>query len=180
MRKKSRQRKTTPRSRARDDDRLMNLGFSGGTACGGFPSCLLTGAGREPGQECEAPHTGGLLLMRFLSCAIHRPRRWKKRSIGTRSQLQNGAVYGGLGAAPSTSNLGSSRQRKSQVWPRWVPRGIACRFLVPRIYALSGGISSNEKRGRLHILLLIIRIFQFDGSVNDTFHDGQILLRAKL
>ena len=51
--------------------------------------------------------------------------RWKKRSIGTRSQLQNGAVYGGLGAAPSTSNLGSSRQRKSQVWPLWVPRGIA-------------------------------------------------------
>ena len=106
--------------------------------------------------------------------------RWKKRSIGTRSQLQNGAVYGGLGAAPSTSNLGSSRQRKSQVWPRWVPRGIACRFLVPRIFALSGGISSNEKRGRLHILLLIIRIFQFDGSINDTFHNGQILLRAKL
>ena len=180
MRKKSRQRKTTPRSRARDDDRLMNLGFSGGKACGGFPSCLLTGAERKPGQECEAPHTGGLLLMRFLSCAIHRPRRWKKRSIRTRSQLQNGAVYGGLGAAPSTSNLGSSRQRKSQVWPRWVPRGIACRFLVPRIFALSGGISSNEKRGRLHILLLIIRIFQFDGSVNDTFHNGQILLRAKL
>ena len=169
-----------PRSRARDDDRLMDLGFSGGKACGGFPSCLLTGAGREPGQECEAPPTGGLLLMRFLSCAIHRSGRWKKRSIGTRSQLQNGAVYGGLGAAPSTSNLGSSRQRKSQVWPRWVPRGIACRFLVPRIYALSGGISSNEKRGRLHILLLIIRIFQFDGSVNDTFHNGQILLRAKL
>ena len=87
------------------------------------------------------------------------PGRWKKRSIRTRSQLQNGAVYGGLGAAPSTSNLGSSRQRKSQVWPRWVPRGIACRFLIPRIFALSGGISSNEKRGRLHILLLIIRIF---------------------
>ena len=180
MRKKSRQRKTMPRSRARDDDQLMDLGFSGGKACSGFPSCLLTGAGREPGQECEAPPTGGLLLMRFLSCAIHRPRRWKKRSIRTRSQLQNGAVYGGLGAAPSTSNLGSSRQRKSQVWPRWVPRGIACRFLVPRIFALSGGISSNEKRGRLHILLLIIRIFQFDGSVNDTFHNGQILLRAKL
>lgn len=180
MRKKSRQRKTTHRSRDRDDDRLMDLGFSGGKACGGFPSCLLTGTGREPGQECEASPTGGLLLMRFLSCAIHRPRRWKKRSIRTRSQLQNGAVYGGLGAAPSTSNLGSSRQRKSQVWPRWVPRGIACRFLVPRIFALSGGISSNEKRGRLHILLLIIRIFQFDGSVNDTFHNGQILLRAKL
>ena len=57
---------------------------------------------------------------------------------------------------------------------------IACRFLVPRIFALSGGISSNEKRGGLHILLLIIRIFQFDGSVNDTFHNGQIFLRAKL
>lgn len=63
MRKKSRQRKTTHRSRVRDDDWLMDLGF---------PSCLLTGAGREPGQECEAPPTGGLLLMRFLSCAIHR------------------------------------------------------------------------------------------------------------
>lgn len=61
-----------PRSRARDDDQLMDLGFSGGKAYGGFPSCLLTGAGREPGQECEAPPTGGLLLMRFLSCAIHR------------------------------------------------------------------------------------------------------------
>ena len=56
----------------------------------------------------------------------------------------------------------------------------ACRFLVPCIFALSGGISSNEKKGRLHILLLIIRIFQFDGSVNDTLHNGQILLRAKL
>lgn len=66
------------------------------------------------------------------------PGRWKKRSIRTRSQLQNGAVYGGLGAAPSTSNLGSSRQRKSQVWPRWVPRGIACRFLVPRILPFRG------------------------------------------
>ena len=61
-----------PRSRARDDDQLMNLGFSGGKAYGGFPSCLLTGTGREPGQECEASPTGGLLLMRFLSCAIHR------------------------------------------------------------------------------------------------------------
>ena len=61
-----------PRSRARDDDWLMDFGFSGGKACGGFPSCLLTGTGREPGQECEVPPTGGLLLMRFLSCAIHR------------------------------------------------------------------------------------------------------------
>lgn len=43
MRKKSRQRKTTHRSRDRDDDRLMDLGFSGGKACGGFSSCLLTG-----------------------------------------------------------------------------------------------------------------------------------------
>ena len=33
------------------------------------------------------------------------------------------------------------------------PVDTACRFLVPRISALSGGISSNEKRGRLHILL---------------------------
>lgn len=108
------------------------------------------------------------------------PGRWKKRSTGTRSQLHFGAVQGGLGAAPSTSNLGCSRQRKCQVWPRWVPRGIACRFLALRILALSGRSFQNEKRGRLHILLLIIRVFQFDGSVNDTFHNGQILLRAKL
>ena len=108
------------------------------------------------------------------------PGRWKKRSIRTRSQLQNGAVYGGLGAAPSTSNLGSSRQRKSQVWPRWVPRGIACRFLVPRILPFRAVFLPMGKRGRLHILLLIIRVFQFDGSVNDTFHNGQILFRAKL
>ena len=108
------------------------------------------------------------------------PRRWKKRSIGTRSQLQNGAFYGGLGAAPSTSNLGSSRQRKSQVWPLWVPRGIACRFLVPRILPFRAVFLPMRKRGRLHILLLIIRVFQFDGSVNDTFYNGQILLRAKL
>ena len=99
--------------------------------------------------------------------------RWKKRSIRTRSQLQNGAGLWGAWGQRLTSNLGSSHQRKSQVWPRWVPRGIACRFLVPRIYALSGVISSYEKRGRLHILLLIIRIFQFDGSVNDTFHNGR-------
>lgn len=66
------------------------------------------------------------------------PGRWEKRSIRTRSQLQNGAVYGGLGAVPSTSNLGSSLARRSQVWPRWVPRGIACRFLVPRILPFRG------------------------------------------
>ena len=48
------------------------MSFTGGKAFGGFPSCLLIGAGREPGQECEAPPTGDLLLMRFLSCAIHR------------------------------------------------------------------------------------------------------------
>ena len=159
MRKKSRQRKTMPRSRARDDDRLMDLGFSGGKACGGFPSCLLTGTGREPGQECEASPTGGLLLMRFLSCAIHRSGDGKsvlsERAASSKMELFMGA----WGQRPQQATLGSSRQRKSQVWPRWVPRGIACRFLVPRIFALSGGISSNEKRGRLHILLLIIRIF---------------------
>ena len=168
-----------PRSRARDDDRLMDLGFSGGKACSGFPSCLLTGAGREPGQECEAPPTGGLLLMRFLSCAIHRLGDGKS-VLSERVASSKMELFMGAWGSASTSNLGSSRQRKSQVWPRWVPRGIACRFLVPRIYALTGGISSNEKRGRLHILLLIIRIVQFDGSVNDTFHNGQILLRAKL
>lgn len=84
-----------PRSRARDDDRFMDLGFSGGKACGGFPSCLLTGAGREPGQECEAPPTGGLLLMRFLSCAIHRPGDGKsvlsERAASSKMELFMGA-----------------------------------------------------------------------------------------
>lgn len=84
-----------PRSSLRDDDRLMDLGFSGGKACGGFPSCLLTGAGREPGQECEAPPIGGLLLMRFLSCAIHRPGDGKsvpsERAASSRMELFMGA-----------------------------------------------------------------------------------------
>lgn len=79
-----------------------------------------------------------------------------------------GSVLRGLGSSPTSRKSLSCHESP------------ACRFLVPRIFALSGGISSNEKRGRLHILLLIIRIFQFDGSINDTFHNGQILLRAKL
>ncbi len=87
----------------------------------------------------------------------------------TRSRRRDFCVQMGFGVCTNKHPLA-----------KWIARGIACRFLVPRIYALSGGISSNEKRGRLHILLLIIRIFQFDGSVNDTFHNGQILLRAKL
>lgn len=157
----------------------MDLGFSGGKACGGFPSCLLTGAGREPGQECEAPPTGGLLLMRFLSCAIHR--------------LGDGkAFYQNAQPAPKWSCLwglgGSALNKQPGIFaPAKIP-GLASvgptRHCLPvsrtPYFALSGGISSNEKRGRLHILLLIIRIFQFDGSVNDTFHNGQILLRAKL
>lgn len=89
-----------PRSRARDDDRLMDLGFSGGKACGGFSSCLLTGAGRKPGQECEAPPTGGLALDAGSVLCYPSPGRWKKRSIRTRSQLQNGAVYGAWGQRP--------------------------------------------------------------------------------
>ena len=95
MRKKSRQRKTTHRSRDRDDDRLMDLGFSGGKACGGFSSCLLTGAGREPGQECEAPPTGGLLWMGVLSVASRRPGGGKsvqsERVASSRTELCMGA-----------------------------------------------------------------------------------------
>lgn len=164
-----------PRSRARDDDRLMDLGFSGGKACGGFPSCLLTGAGRKPGQECEAPPTGGLLLMRFLSCAIHRPGDGKsvpsERAASSRMELFMGAW--GQRPQQATWDLRASGN------PRFGLCG-SHEALLAGFYALSGGISSNEKRGRLHILLLIIRIFQFDGPVNDTFHNGQILLRAKL
>ena len=84
-----------PRSSPKDDDWLMDLGFSGGKACGGFPSCLLTGTGREPGQECEASPTGGLLLMRFLSCAIHRSGDGKsvlsERAASSKMELFMGA-----------------------------------------------------------------------------------------
>ena len=84
-----------PRSSPKDDDWLMDLGFSGGKACGGFPSCLLTGTGREPGQECEASPTGGLLLMRFLSCAIHRSGDGKsvlsERAASSKMELFKGA-----------------------------------------------------------------------------------------
>ena len=170
-----------PRSRARDDDRLMDLGFSGGKACSGFPSCLLTGAGREPGRGCEAPPTGGLLWMPSVSCAIPSPGRWKKRSIRTHGQLQNrSCLLRGLGAAPSTRATWDLRASKNAGFGLVGPTRALLAGFGPCISALTGGISSNEKRGRLHILLLIIRIVQFDGSVNDTFHNGQILLRAKL
>ena len=84
------------------------------------------------------------------------------------------------GALPLTSRGQFSRRRKLPEKQSGYLFALLAGFSVPRIYALSGGISPNEKRGRLHILLLIIRIFQFDGSVNDTFHNGQIFLRAKL
>ena len=86
----------------------------------------------------------------------------------TRSHRMKFCVQRGLGALPSTSKRrGKSRRDFLLCGPVCINTGIACRFLVPRIYrflvpriyALSGGISSNEKRGRLHILLLIIRNF---------------------
>ena len=78
----------------------------------------------------------------------------------TRSHRMKFCVQRGLGALPSTSKRrGKSRRDFALCGPVCINTGIACRFLVPRIYALSGGISSNEKRGRLHILLLIIRNF---------------------
>ena len=160
----------------------MDLGFSGGKACGGFSSCLLTGAGRKPGQECEAPPTGGLLLMRFLSCAIHRLGDGKsvlsERVASSKMELFMGAW--GQRPQQATWDLRASENPRLLVGLCVLTQALLAGFSVPRIYALSGGISPNEKRGRLHILLLIIRIFQFDGSVNDTFHNGQILLRAKL
>ena len=98
-----------------------------------------------------------------------------------RSHRMKFCVQRGLGALPRASKRrGKSRRDFLPCGPVCINTGIACRFLVPCIFALSGGISSNEKKGRLHILLLIIRIFQFDGSVNDTLHNGQILLRAQL
>ena len=159
---------------------LWDLGFSGGKAYGGFPCCLLTGAGREPGQECNAPPPGGLLLMRFLSCAIHRRGDGKsvpsERAASSRMELFLGAW--GLRPQQATWDIRASENARFGLGGSH--EALLAGFFVPRIYALSGGISSNEKRGRLHILLLIIRVFQFDSTVNDTFHDGQILLRAKL
>ena len=118
--------------------------------------------------------------MRFQSCAIHRPGDGKsvpsERAASSRMELFMGAW--GQRPQQATWDLRASGN------PRFGLCGsheaLLAGFLVPRIYALSGGISSNEKRGRLHILLLIIRIFQFDGSVNDTFHNGQVFFRAEL
>lgn len=78
----------------------------------------------------------------------------------TRSRRMKFCVQRGLGALPSTSKAeGKITAGFFPLRAECINTGIACRFLVPRIYALSGGISSNEKRGRLHILLLIIRNF---------------------
>ena len=180
MRKKSRQRKTTPRSRARDDDRLMNLGFSGGKACGGFPSCLLTGAERKPGQECEAPPTGGLLLMRVLSCAIHRMGDGKsvpsERVASSRMELFMGA----WGQRPQQATWIFAPAKIPGLASVGPTRHCLPVFSYPVFCPFGPVFLPMGKRGRLHILLLIIRVFQFDGSVNDTFHNGQILFRAKL
>ena len=100
MRKKSRQRKTMPRSRARDDDQLMDLGFSGGKAYGGFPSCLLTGAGREPGSRVRSTAHRRLALDAVSVLCYPSPGRWKKRSIRTRSQLQKELLMGAWGQCP--------------------------------------------------------------------------------
>ena len=78
----------------------------------------------------------------------------------TRSRRMKFCVQGGLGALPQASKAeGKITAGFFPLRAECINTGIACRFLVPRIYALSGGISSNEKRGRLHILLLIIRNF---------------------
>ena len=73
----------------------------------------------------------------------------------TRSRHRMGTI---LGAWGGSLNKHFGRCNPAKI-AKHVYVCIACRYLVPRIFALSGGISSNEKRGRLHILLLIIRIF---------------------
>ena len=185
-----------PRSSPKDDDWLMDLGFSGGKACGGFPSCLLTGTGREPGQEREASPTGGLLLMRFLSCAIHRSGDGKsvlsERAASSKMELFKGA----WGQRPQQATwdlrasenprfgLGGSHEALPSENPRFGLGGsheaLLAGFSYPVFLPFRAVFLPRRKRGRLHILLLIIRVFQFDGSVNDTFHNGQILFRAKL
>ena len=60
----------------------------------------------------------------------------------TRSHRMKFCVQRGLGALPSTSKRrGKSRRDFLLCGPVCINTGIACRFLVPRIYALSGGIS---------------------------------------
>ena len=180
MRKKSRQRETMPRSSPKDDDWLMDLGFSGGKACGGFPSCLLTGTGREPGQEREASPTGGLLLMRFLSCAIHRSGDGKsvlsERAASSKMELFMGA----WGQRPQQATWDIRVSGNPRFGLGGSHEALLAGFSYPVFLPFRAVFLPRRKRGRLHILLLIIRVFQFDGSVNDTFHNGQILFRAKL
>ena len=64
-----------------------------------------------------------------------------------RSHRMKFCVQRGLGALPRASKRrGKSRRDFLPCGPVCINTGIACRFLVPCIFALSGGISSNEKK----------------------------------
>lgn len=54
--------------------------------------------------------------------------------LGTRSQLQNGAVQRGLGALPSTSKMDASPGGGASIFGMMGPSCPACRFLQPPFF----------------------------------------------
>ena len=120
-------------------------GFPGGKARSAFPSCLplLRGAGAGSRVRRDAA-IGGLLLTRFPTCAT--PAGRARISVRrTRSQLRHGAVQGGLGALPPTSEMGIAASAGFPFWPVCINTGIACRFLCSR---LSASITPRPLRHR--------------------------------
>ena len=148
-----------PRSRARDDDRFMDLGFSGGESLRRLS--LLSAHRRRTGTGSRVRSTAH---RRLALDAVSVP-------VLSIAQAMEKAFYQNAQPAPKWSCLwglgGSALDKQPGIFaPAKIP-GLASvgptRHCLPvsrtLFYALSGGISSNEKRGHLHILLLIICIF---------------------
>jgi len=96
------------------------------------------------GSRVRSTAAGGLLLMRFPLCAT--PSGSARLSVRrTRSQLRHGAVQGGLGALPPTSEMGIAASAGFPFWPVCINTGIACRFLCSR---LSASITPRPLRHR--------------------------------
>lgn len=85
------------------------------------------GGGRVKSAAGRRTAIGGLLLTRLprRATSAGRARISVRR---TRSQLRDGAVQGGLGALPPTSEMGIAASAVSPFWPVCINTGIACRF----------------------------------------------------
>ena len=153
--------------------------FREGKPAAAFPLvCSLAQDGNRVKSAKDRPPA--LALDAVLVLCYPSPGRWEKRSIGTRSQLQNEAVHGAWGQRPQQATWDIRVSGNPRFGLGGSHEALLAGFSYPVFLPFRAVFLPRRKRGRLHILLLIIRVFQFDGSVNDTFHNGQILFRAKL